>query len=84
MSNFFFVNLGRELYLQEGKSEVFSFDANMASVQKLVKWRRRTVGRIPKKCIETSNLMCLSLIWLILFYFVETYFVQWQTSESNV
>ena len=29
------MNLGRELYLQEGKSEVFSFDANMASVQKL-------------------------------------------------
>ena len=29
------MNLGRELYLREGKSEVFSFDANMASVQKL-------------------------------------------------
>ena len=38
---------------------------------------RRTVGQIPKKCKETSNLMWLSLIWFNYFrFFVETYFVQ--------
>ena len=32
--------------------------------------RRRTVGQIPPKCKETSNLMWLSLIWFILVLFV--------------
>ena len=31
---------------------------------------RRTVGQIPQKCKETSNLMWLSLIWFILVLFV--------------
>ena len=31
---------------------------------------RHTVGQIPKKCKETSNLMWLSLIWFILVLFV--------------
>ena len=31
---------------------------------------RRTVGQIPKKCKETSNLMWLSMIWLISVKFV--------------
>ena len=38
--------------------------------------RCHTVGQIPKKCKETSNLMWVSLIWFISFCFVETYFVQ--------
>ena len=49
------------------------------------KWR--TEGQIRPKCKETSNLMWLSLIWYILFHFclfVETYFAQYQTSESDV
>ena len=29
-----------------------------------------TVGQIPKKCKETSNLMCLSSLWFISFLFV--------------
>ena len=32
--------------------------------------RWHTVGQIPKKCKETSNLMWLSLIWFILVLFV--------------
>ena len=31
---------------------------------------RHTVGQIPQKCKETSNLMWLSLIWFILVLFV--------------
>ena len=31
--------------------------------------KRHTVGQIPKKCKETSNLMQLSLIWSILVLF---------------
>ena len=31
---------------------------------------RRTVGQIPKKCKETSNLMWLSMIWFISVLFV--------------
>ena len=33
-------------------------------------WWWRTVGQIPKKCKETSNLMWLSLIWFIVVLFV--------------
>ena len=32
--------------------------------------QRHTVGQIPQKCKETSNLMWLSLIWVILILFV--------------
>ena len=32
--------------------------------------RCRTICQIPKKCKETSNLMWLPLIWLVLFLFV--------------
>ena len=38
---------------------------------------RRTVGQIPLKCKESSNMICLSLIWFIsVLFFVETYFEQ--------
>ena len=41
------MNLGRELYLREEKSEVFSFDANMASSQKNYE-QTGAAGRDPK------------------------------------